>query len=194
VLRLGPKGTVRYGPVVFSPVSSDTRGPLDLTTIPVTTITARPKPVAGTFEECSIESLTKLTNGKLSPSSLSGGLISGVAGSLQTWARANLHRLAGKVPHDQEDKIGRVKFENFSVFSIVYPEYRFVFIGDSGQADALTAQLMSSEKSCEGTSRVVTTFILIYEKTRTIKNQLARHSDISPRKCSSTNFRRQAGE
>jgi hypothetical protein len=25
VLRLGPKGTVRYGPVVFSPVSSDTR-------------------------------------------------------------------------------------------------------------------------------------------------------------------------
>jgi hypothetical protein len=35
---------------------------------------------------------------------------------------------------------------------------------------------------------------LIFEKTRTIKNQLARHSEMYPRKCLSTNFRRQAGE
>jgi hypothetical protein len=152
-----PKKTLYPGVLEFYDALQ--REPFDLTTIPVTTLTARPTPVAGTFEECSIESLTKLTNGRLSPSSLSGELISGVAGSLQTWARANLHRLAGKVPHDQEDKIGRVKFENFSVFSIVYPEYRFVFIGDSGQADALTAQLLINEKSCEGTSRVITTFI-----------------------------------
>jgi hypothetical protein len=177
VLRLGPKGTVRYGPVVFSPVSSDRRfdkslpavdlplfkfmleydgdykdvaeyvfhdidkkehqdriiehfktgrrgvgikvlthvddtmyanlidtrypkktlypgvlefydslkrEPFDLTTIPVTTLTVRPSPAVGKFEECSIESLTKLTNGRLSQSSLSGELISGVAGSLGT--------------------------------------------------------------------------------------------------------------
>ena len=52
-----------------------------------------------------------------------------------------------------------MKFENFARFSEVYPEYRYVFVGDSGQADALTAQLMVTQGSTEGTSRVVTTFI-----------------------------------
>ena len=64
-----------------------------------------------------------------------------------------------KIPHGQEDEIGKVKFENLSRFSAVYPEYRYVFVGDSGQADALTAQLMVTKESTEGTSRVVTTFI-----------------------------------
>jgi len=51
------------------------------------------------------------------------------------------------------------QFENFSYFSEIYPEYGYVFVGDSGQADALTAQMMMTEKSPEGTSRVVATFI-----------------------------------
>jgi uncharacterized protein YhfF len=52
-----------------------------------------------------------------------------------------------------------VKFKNFSRFSAVYPEYGYVFVGDSGQADALTAQLMVTKGATEGTSRVITTFI-----------------------------------
>ena len=53
--------------------------------------------------------------------------------------------------------IGRVKFKNLLRFSEVYLEYRYVFVGDSGQADALTAQLMVKTESTEGASRVVTT-------------------------------------
>jgi hypothetical protein len=151
-----PKKNLYPGVVEF--YGSLKREPFDLKEVPVTTLTARPTPVAGAFEECSIESLVKLTNGRLSPSSLSGELISGVAGTLQTFARANLRLLAGKVPHDQEDKIATVKFENFLLFSRVYPEYRYVFIGDSGQADALTAQLMITGQS-SGAGRVITTFI-----------------------------------
>jgi hypothetical protein len=52
-----------------------------------------------------------------------------------------------------------VKFENFRRFSSLYPEYRYVFVGDSGQADALTAQLMLDAAAAEGASRVITTFI-----------------------------------
>jgi hypothetical protein len=52
-----------------------------------------------------------------------------------------------------------VKFKNLGKFAEVYPEYRYVFVGDSGQADALTARLMLTERSREGSSRVVTTFI-----------------------------------
>ena len=35
--------------------------------------------------------------------------------------------------HGQEDKIGQVKHANFLAFASVYPEYRFVFVGDSGR-------------------------------------------------------------
>jgi hypothetical protein len=41
----------------------------------------------------------------------------------------------------------------------VFPEYRYVFVGDSGQADALTAQLLTQGVPAEGTSRPITTFI-----------------------------------
>ena len=41
----------------------------------------------------------------------------------------------------------------------MYPEYRFVFVGDSGQADALTAQRIVESGAIEGGPRVITTFI-----------------------------------
>jgi hypothetical protein len=63
------------------------------------------------------------------------------------------------IPPGQEDEIGEVKFRNFLKFSEVYPEYRYVFVGDSGQADALTAQRMVAKGLTGGTTRVVTTFI-----------------------------------
>ena len=44
-------------------------------------------------------------------------------------------------------------------FAAIYPEYRYVFVGDSGQADALTAQLMLSDRSTNASDRVITTFI-----------------------------------
>ena len=63
------------------------------------------------------------------------------------------------LPHGQEDKIAEVKFMNFLSFASVYPEYRFVFVGDSGQADALTAQRIVESGAVEGGPRVITTFI-----------------------------------
>ena len=133
--------------------------PFDLRAIPVTTLSARPNPIAGKLEEASLEGLVKLSGEKLCPSALSGALVSAAAGTVETVLRAELDPLSDKIPHGQEEKIGEVKFENFSRFSEVYPEYRYVFVGDSGQADALTAQLMVTRASPEGTSRVVTTFI-----------------------------------
>ncbi len=133
--------------------------PFELRAIPVTTLSARPNPIAGKLEEASLEGLVKLSGGKLCPSALSGALVSATAGTVETVLRAELDPLSDKIPHGQEEKIGEVKFENFSRFSEVYPEYHYVFVGDSGQADALTAQLMVTRASPEGTSRVVTTFI-----------------------------------
>jgi hypothetical protein len=135
------------------------REPFELEGIPVTTLSARPNPIAGILEEGSLNKLVEYSGGRLYPSALSGALLSSTAGTLETWLRANAHLLPNKVPHEQEDKIGEVKFENFVQFSKVYPEYRYVFVGDSGQADSLTAERMVTERSREGTSRVITTFI-----------------------------------
>ncbi|MCI0424175.1 MAG: hypothetical protein L0312_34030, partial [Acidobacteria bacterium] len=127
--------------------------PFDVSPIPVTTLSARPK----AFEGASLESLVEITENQLRPSALSGELSSSTIGTLESLWRALLN---GKLSsHEQEDKIGKVKFENFSHFSEIYPEYGYVFVGDSGQADALTARMMMTEKSPEGTSRVVATFI-----------------------------------
>src|SRR5262245_10990139 len=132
----------------------------DLPGIPITTLSARPNPIAGALEEVSLENLVKLTGGRLCPSALSGALVSSTVGTVETVLRAGLELPSDEVPlHGQEDQIGRVKFDNFAKFSAIYPEYRYVFVGDSGQADALTAGLMMTEGSPEGTARVVTTFI-----------------------------------
>ncbi len=136
--------------------------PFDLPVIPVTTLSARPNPIGGILEEGSLKSLAEFkdsTGRRLCPSALSGDLGSSVIGTAETLLREKLDPLHDKIPHGQEDKIGRVKLENFEKFSKVYPEYHYVFVGDSGQADALTAQMMVTNESTEEASRVVTTFI-----------------------------------
>lgn len=152
-----PKKTLYPGVLEF--YDSLKKEPFTLGPTPVTTLSARPNPIAGKLEEASLKSLVEFTKGRLCPSALSGALVSSIAGTIQTWGRANLDLLSDEIPHGQEDKIGKVKFENFSKFSKVYPEYRYVFVGDSGQADPLTAQLMATSGSTDGVSRVVTTFI-----------------------------------
>ena len=127
--------------------------------IPVTLLSARPNPIAGGLEEASLRALIILA-GRLCPSALSGDLGSSTLGTLETVLRDKLDDpLHDTIPDGKEQEIGRVKFKNFLKFSEVYPEYRYVFVGDSGQADALTAQLMLTDRSAAGTARVVTTFI-----------------------------------
>lgn len=136
--------------------------PFDLQVIPVTTLSARPNPVAGILEEGSLESLAEFkdsTGRRLCPSALSGNLGSSFIGTVETLSREKLHPLHDKIPHGQENEIGKVKFMNFEKFSKVYPEYRYVFVGDSGQADALTAQMMITKEPAEDALRIVTTFI-----------------------------------
>ncbi|CCI43302.1 unnamed protein product [Albugo candida] len=44
-------------------------------------------------------------------------------------------------------KIALHKFENFKRFATIFPEFKFVFFGDSGQGDALAASLMLEQYS-----------------------------------------------
>jgi hypothetical protein len=133
--------------------------PVPTLATPVTFLSARPNPIAGKLEEDSLQNLMVLTGGKLCPSALSGDLGSSAAGTLQSILRDKFDdSLHDAIPDGKEREIGEVKFRNFLNFSEVYPEYRFVFVGDSGQADALTARLML-DGPAQGTARVVTTFI-----------------------------------
>lgn len=60
----------------------------------------------------------------------------------------------------QETKIGRLKFDNFRRFSKIYPDYDYVFFGDSGQADAYAAQLiMEYNSKLPGPGKAIVTFI-----------------------------------
>jgi hypothetical protein len=156
-----------------------------VTHVPVTTLSARPSPIAGHLEQASIQSVIKLTaptaseRRQLKPSALSGSTIPAVWGTIQSWVRDVTQRelkpgenspldllhdeLTWLEPHvarhGQEDKIGEVKAKNFGEFARAYPEYRYVFVGDSGQADALTAKLLLTEAEKSARERVVTTFI-----------------------------------
>lgn len=155
-----PKKTLYPGVLEF--YDSLRREPFAASRIPITTLSARPNPIAGILEEGSLTKLVSFTRERLRPSALSGHLPSTVRGSVQTLLRANqehLDLMCDDIPHGQEDEIGKVKFSNFTEFARVYPEYRFVFVGDSGQADALTAKLMVTGNSTDEASRVVTTFI-----------------------------------
>ena len=157
--------------------------------VPITTLSARPNPIVGHLEKRSIASLIDLTRPaspgplalQLRPSALSGHATSSTLGTLETVFRNRLaiglsflgappqtslnpgeqpvDLLTDILPHGQEDKIAEVKFMNFLSFASVYPEYRFVFVGDSGQADALTAQRIVESGAVEGGPRVITTFI-----------------------------------
>jgi hypothetical protein len=157
--------------------------------VPITTLSARPNPIVGHLEKRSIASLIDLTRPaspgplalQLRPSALSGHATSSALGTLETVFRKRvvmglslfgarsqtslspgeqpIDLLSDILPHGQEDKIAEVKFMNFLSFASVYPEYRFVFVGDSGQADALTAQRIVESGAVEGGPRVITTFI-----------------------------------
>jgi hypothetical protein len=169
----------RYPPKTYYPGVLDLYGavkkePFDIDWIPVTTLSARPNPIAGTLEEGSIHFLRERTGGRLRASALSGKTKSSVLGTIETlardkriearrnpdsWRASVLGALAGTVPDFEslEREIGVVKFNNFKRYARVYPEYRFVFFGDSGQADALTARMMVTDEDLR--SRVVATFI-----------------------------------
>ncbi len=157
--------------------------------VPITTLSARPNPIVGHLEKRSIASLIDLTRPaspgplalQLRPSALSGHATSSTLGTLETVFR---NRLAGRLPilgappqtslnpgeqpldlltdilpQGQENQIAEVKFMNFLSFASVYPEYRFVFVGDSGQADATTAQRIVKSGAVGSGPRVITTFI-----------------------------------
>lgn len=157
--------------------------------VPITTLSARPNPIVGHLEKRSITSLIALTRPakpgplalQLRPSALSGHATSSTLGTLETIFRNGLVKrfsflgappqtslktgeqpldvLTDFLPKGQENEIAEVKFMNFLSFASVYPEYRFVFVGDSGQADALTAQRIVESGAVEGGPRVITTFI-----------------------------------
>ena len=121
-----------------------------------------------------IQSLKEHTKGRLRPSALSGRVKSSTLGTIETLTRdmreearenpdswtARIFGVAANLLPDFEKferKIGRVKFNNFQRFAQIYPEYQFVFFGDSGQADSLTAELMVTDEKVK--SEIVTTFI-----------------------------------
>ena len=152
-----PKKTLYPGILEFYAALS--QEPFELSATPITALSARPNPIAGVLEEDSLKSLVTLTKGRLCPSALSGALVSSSVGTIQSLIREKTDALADQVPHGQEEQIGIVKFENFLEFSAIYPEYHYVFMGDSGQADALTAEKMLSIDTNEARARVITTFI-----------------------------------
>jgi hypothetical protein len=155
------KGTLYPGVVAFYDALK--QEPFATPHIPITTLSARPDPVAGIGEEASLRKIRDLTANQLSPSGQSGELKSSVIGTVETLTRASnksyLKRLSDRVPFTKEDEIGRVKFANCQQFCAVFPEYQYVFVGDSGQADALTAQLLTNGVIAEGAARPITTFI-----------------------------------
>ena len=155
------KGTLYPGVVAFYDALK--QEPFATTQVPITTLSARPDPLIGIAEEASLRSIRNLTANRLSPSGQSGQLESSVIGTVETLTRASnksyLKRLSDRVPFKKEDEIGEVKFANCQQFCAVFPEYQYVFVGDSGQADALTAQLLTNGLMAEGTSRPLTTFI-----------------------------------
>merc|ERR1712232_611666 len=60
--------------------------------------------------------------------------------------------------------VGRRKVASFLTYAKLYPEYRFVFVGDNGQADVLTAEMMA-QSSCN----VLGSFIHeVYPVSRTL--------------------------
>lgn len=167
-----PKKT--WYPGVLELYGAIRREPFDHDWVPVTTLSARPNPVGGILEEGSVNSLHERTQGRLRASALSGRTGSSVLGTIETLARDRRVQarrnpgslramvsgsLAEALPDfdSLEQKIGVVKFNNFKRYARVYPEYRFVFFGDSGQADALTAHRMVTDE--ELSTRVVATFI-----------------------------------
>lgn len=91
---------------------------------------------------------------------------SSALGTIESLLRDKLDdSLHDAVSDGNEQEIAQVKFRNFSRFAEAYREYRHVFVGDSGQADALTARLMIKS------APVITTFIHdIHKASRSFDN------------------------
>jgi hypothetical protein len=66
------------------------REPFEMSAIPLTTLSARPNPIAGTIEEASLSGLVEISCGRLCPSALSGQFVSAVLGTFETFLRAKL--------------------------------------------------------------------------------------------------------
>lgn len=184
-----PKKTVYPGVLEF--YGALKQEPFELKKTPLTTLSARPNSHGGYIEEISLKKLMqaregslkeleeskendceKIMKGRLCPSALSGEIVSSAIGTLETKLSKSeiLAVLSGNIPHGQEDNIGKVKFENFKMFSQCYPEYHYVFVGDSGQADAIAAQLMMTSASGKG---VITTFIHDLRQDKTDKKSVS---------------------
>jgi hypothetical protein len=139
--------------------------PFETGGVPITALSARPDMKAGSFSEAAtLRKLRALSANRLRPSGQSGRLVSSTFGSIESLVRARnkpyFDRLMARSPFKpQEDAIGETKFVNAMFFAAAFPEYKYVFVGDSGQADALTAQLLTHGDPAEGTSRPITTFI-----------------------------------
>jgi hypothetical protein len=155
--RRYPKKTLYPGVLAFYEALK--HEPFTTLSTPVTFLSARPNPIAGKLEEDSLQNLMALTGRRLCPSALSGSIGSSTLGTLESVLRDKLDdALHDAIPDGKEQEIGHIKFRNFSKFAEVYPEYRHVFIGDSGQADALTARLMLNGPE-QTPAQVITTFI-----------------------------------
>ena len=106
-----PKKTLYPGVLEF--YDSLKHEPFQLRAIPVTTLSARPNPIAGILEESSLKSLVAFTKERLCPSALSGALVSSTTGTIETLVREDLDRLSDEIPHGEEDKIGRGEVRKF---------------------------------------------------------------------------------
>jgi len=166
-----PKKTLYPG--VLELYDAIKREPFALNWIPVTTLTARPNPVGGTMEESGIRAIKEHTHGRLRPSALSGHFWSSTLGTIETLVRERreevregsndtMNRLVDFATQlfdfeEHEKEIGLVKFLNFQQYADLYPEYRFVFFGDSGQADITTSEQMLTHQGLS--RRVIAAFI-----------------------------------
>jgi len=73
------------------------------------------------------------------------------------------------------DGMARMKFQNFQEFRTLYPEYSFVFLGDSGQGDIMLGQkMMDSIKDQTTVKNPVEILVMIHDIRE--KNGNPRHS------------------
>ena len=155
-------GTIYPGVIEFYQALQ--QEPFDTGGVPITALSARPDLKVGFSEAATLRKLRTLSENRLKPSGQSGKLVNSTLGSIESLVRARnkpyLDRLMARSPFDpQEDGIGETKFVNAMFFAAMFPEYKYVFVGDSGQADALTAQLLTQGELPEGTKRPIATFI-----------------------------------
>ena len=81
--------------------------PFQLRAIPVTTLSARPNPIAGKLEEASLKSLVKFTKERLCPSALSGALLVQSQVRLRPWCEQNLIVCLMRFPMGKKTRLVR---------------------------------------------------------------------------------------